>query len=331
MIATINQPIVCADRAEWLRERQSVIGASDAAAIFGVGYADQNPVTVWHSKIEGKPTDDPKKAKLFRIGKLMEPSLRLIFADETGLPCDPAGEFTIYRHPDVPFVGATLDAITVHDEYGWCPVELKNVSNFARREWDDGQTPLKFQVQVQQQLAVTGATHGFLLGLVGGNEPIVKVIERNEAFIEALLAKLDEFWAFVKAKEMPPLDDSLATAKVLAKLWPEDNGRTVFGPDESVEWAIDLQLAKAAIKEFDAVATAAENKIKAAIGEATYLDLPHVANEALLRSAAQERFAETVKRVSAELKPRYSWKQQTTKHKAKEAYESSFRVLRACK
>lgn len=331
MIATTAQlaPVVCNDRHEWLRQRQAVIGASDSAAILGCGYADQSPMTVWHSKIADEVIDDPKKAKLFRVGKLMEPSLRLIFADETGLPCDPAGEFTIYRHPDVPFVGATLDGCTVHDEWGFCPVELKNVSNFNRHDWqDDDHPPLKFNIQCQQQMACTGATHAFLLGLIGGNEPIVKVIERNDRFIDALLKRLDEFWGYVQARELPPIDDKVATGQVLAKLWPKDNGRTVPLPDEAMQWAIDRELAKAVIKQCEGVCTLAENHIKAAIGEGTFGDLPNIA-DGLILDAAKERFSKIVEAAEPELKPRYSWKEQSRKSYVVEA--TSYRVLRMTK
>lgn len=287
---------------EWLEGRRHLIGASDSAGILGVGYADQSQVTVWDSKINAPRSIDPARRRRFQIGKLMEPSLRAIFAEESGMPCESPGSFTIYRHEGIPWLGASLDAITEHDEYGPCPVELKNVSNFAREEWDGDEPPLKFAVQVQHQLAVTGASHGFLLGLVGGNEPVIKAIERNDRFIDAMLARLEEFWGYVQRRELPPIDSSIATAHVLAKLWPEDSGATVVLPPEAADWDRDLTEAKEAIKTAEAKKVAAENLLKSAIGEAT--------------------FGEIVGGC------RYSWKTQSRKeHVVK---ESTFRVLRRC-
>lgn len=287
----------------WLEARRSLIGASDSAGIFGVGYADQSAVTVWDSKINPARQIDPAKLRKFKVGKLMEPALRAIFADESGMPCESPGEFTIYRHADIPWLGATLDGVTEHDEYGPCPVELKNVSNFARDEWDGDEPPLKFAVQCQHQMAVTGANHGFLLGLIGGNEPVIKTIERNDRFIDAMLKRLDEFWGYVERRELPPIDSSIATAQILAKLWPEDSGATVVLPAEAAEWDRELTEAKDAIKAAEARKLAAENQLKAAIGDATFGDLIGGG--------------------------RYSWKTQTRAEHV--VMESTFRVLRRCK
>lgn len=262
------------NEADWLAARQSRIGASDTAGIFGVGYADQSGATVWDSKLRPPEEPTPAKRKLFKIGKMMEPTLRAIFTEETGLPCESLGDFTICTHPDLPWLGASLDGVTEHPEHGPAVVELKNVSNFAREEWDSDEPPLKYGVQVQHQLAVTGCARGYLLGLIGGNEPIVKVIDRNERFITAMLARLEEFWGYVQRRELPPVDESRATSQLLAKLWPRDNATSILLPAEATEWDRELTEAKAAIKAAEAVKTAAENKLKAALGENAYGDLP---------------------------------------------------------
>jgi putative phage-type endonuclease len=310
MVATLTQassmPAFDCDRLElphrqaWLEARRSLVGASDSAGIFGVGYADQSVVTVWDSKVNPPREPDPAKLRRFKVGKLMEPALRAIFADEAGMPCESPGEFTIFRHAELPWLGATLDGVTLHDEYGPCPVELKNVSHFNRDEWDGDEPPLKFAVQVQHQLAVTGASHGFLLGLVGGNEPVIKTIERNERFIGAMLIRLEEFWGYVERRELPPVDASLATAQILARLWPEDSGATIVLPPEAAEWDRQLVAAKESIKKAEAEKLAAENQLKAALKDATFGEL--------LGGGS------------------YSWKQQTRKGYYVE--ETSFRVLR---
>jgi hypothetical protein len=38
---------------------------------------------------------DPVKLKRFKVAKLLEPAMRSILSDETGWPCESAGEFTI--------------------------------------------------------------------------------------------------------------------------------------------------------------------------------------------------------------------------------------------
>lgn len=303
MIATKNAPrtIQCRDRAEWLEARRAVIGASDSAAIFGVGYKDQSPLTVWESKV--RPCEEAEEPKRLRIGRLIEPALRSIFEAETGLPCESPGDYTIHVHPEYPWLGATLDGRCEHDEYGPCVVELKNVDRFLRDEWRDDDPPLKFNVQCQHQMAVTGTSHAFLLGLIGGNEPFVKIVERNDRFIAAMIERLGEFWEYVARGKMPPIDESIASAKVLARLYPEDSGETVWLPDEAADWAAEIEDAKQIIKQAESRKIAAENKVKAALGDATFGEIPSGG--------------------------RFSWKTQRRKECVVKA--SQFRVLRLAK
>ncbi len=308
MISTANLDCLIEDYKDirqWLRARMTGCGASDIAAILGEGYADQSIVTVWDSK-KHEPRDiDPAKLKRFNVAKRLEPAMRGIFADETGWPCESAGDFTIYRSKDKPFLFATLDGVTEHPEYGLCVVELKDVGAHNRKEWENDEPPLKYMIQVQGQLAATGLEHAFIQGLIG-RVPVIKHVPRNERFIDAMMGKLAEFWDYVARGELPPIDASAATGRILAKLWPEDSGATVVLPPESAEWDAALTKAKEDIKDAESRKLAAENQIKAAIGDSTFGDLPGGG--------------------------RYSWKAQdrrvTCKHCGEVISDSSFRVLR---
>ncbi len=288
-------------RNDWLQARRSMIGASDSAGILGCGYANQSAASIWHSKVTDEQMEiDDGLAKRMKIGKLMEPTLRAIFEDETGLDVVDPGEFTIYRSTIYDWLGCTLDGVSPEAK---CPVELKNVSIFNRSDWEDGQSPLKFIVQCQHQMAVTGSDHSYVLGLLGGDEPMVRKIERDERFIQALLKRLETFWQSVQNNEMPPVDDSKATAKLMAKLWPNDSGEEIFLPNDATNWDQELTQAKSLEKEVKKMRVAAENKIKAAIGDATFGRLP--------------------------CGSRYSWK--TQERAGFTVEETSFRVLRRTK
>lgn len=255
---------------DWLAARRSMVGASESAALFGEGYANQSALTVWASKVHGDDGDafEPKRLK---IGKLMEPALRAILAEEIGFDVESPGEFTIFRHAKLPWIGATLDAVVEHPEFGPIPAELKNVGQFMGKDWQDGEAPLKFLVQASHQMLVTGASHCYLFGLIGGNEPQVRLLERNDRFIAtALMPKLQEFWAFVEAKAMPPVDGSEATGKLLARLWQSDDGSEILLPDELADAADRLAQAKADAKDADEREQAAKNQLMAALGEATF-------------------------------------------------------------
>jgi len=256
-------------REEWLAARRTFIGASESAALFGCGYASQSPITVYESKVNG--TADESERQALRIGQMMEPALRRLFSEVTGLSCVKAGRYVVRRHPLHPWIGATLDAMTEDPEP--VPVELKNVGHFNKRDWDD-EPPLKFAIQLQHQLAVTGASHGYLFALIGGNEPVVKRMDRNERFIEAMIARLNAFWGLVQMRVLPEVDSSEATTKALVRLFDEEEGSETFLPDEAVEWTETIENARQQIKSLESIKDAAENKLRASIAEYSYGILP---------------------------------------------------------
>lgn len=286
---------------EWLEARKIGIGASEVAAIFGVGYASQSPVTVWASKTGRAETEiTPELQRLFNRGHRLEPVIAAEFQDETGLISVDPGRYTIYRHPSIAWLFATLDRYTVHPEFGPIPVELKAVNGRFRGDWNvDEEPPLKYMVQCQTQMAVTGASHCYLVGLIGGDELVVRLVERNQKFIDAMTGKLNEFWGYVERDEMPPVDESEATKAMLGMIYPKDTGLEVDLPAEFIELDRELLDLKEQAKTIKAKIDGIENKIKAAIGENTRGCLPSGS---------------------------YTWKTQTrAEHIVR---ESTFRVLR---
>lgn len=294
--------IECSTREAWLTARREFIGASESPAILGCGYAGQTPLTVYASKV-CEPTDEPTDDR-FVFGTLLEPALREIFRYKTGKSVVYSSPFTILRSEEISWLSASLDGVTESDGE-LVPVELKNVDYFQRDEWDDGGSPLKYQVQVQHQLAVTGVSHGYLMGLIGGNDPQIRRIERNDRFIAAMIDRLGDFWKCVQSRTPPHIDGSAASADAIKRLYPRDCGAVVDLPGDIVEWCKKMAEAKEQSRVAEAIWSEAENRIKAAIGEASYGRLPDGSG--------------------------FSWKAQTAKYEAKPACEKTFRVLRSVK
>jgi putative phage-type endonuclease len=262
--------------AEWLEARVSGIGASEVAAVFGCGYAGTSPVTVWASKTGG-PRFEFSDEQLRRMnrGKKLEPVIASEFTEETGLECFDPGDYTIYRSLDHHWLFATLDRWCVHPEHGPIPVELKAVHGRFRGDWDaQEEPPLKYMVQVQVQMAVTGAKACYLVGLIGGDEIAVRLIERNQRFIDAMMIKLGEFWQYVTDREMPPVDESEATAAMLGMIYPKDDGTEVSLPIDFIGLDRELVSLKEQKKTIETRIEGIENRIKAELGNATRGILP---------------------------------------------------------
>lgn len=257
---------------DWLATRKSMIGASESPSILGEGYADEGPYTIWAKKT-GLMPDKPDNELLW-YGRKMQPITLERFTIETGLPVRDLGEFTIQRHPTISWLGATLDGVTEERDGTLAVVEAKNIGQYGAKEWSAPEPPMRVQIQIQHQLAVTGYQVGYAVATVGGNRLKFRRIERHDRFISAMIERLEEFWALVLDGRPPELDYTEATRIALGSIYANDNGKTVMLPPEALVWDRQLQRVKRHIKVLEKFKTGFENAIKAAIGENSYGELP---------------------------------------------------------
>src|SRR5439155_1672483 len=95
------------------------------------------------------------------------------------------------RHRRHPWMLATVDRLSVCRR-GRCIVEIKSGTDLS--EWDDGQFPLAYELQVQQQLAVTGRDHAHIVVLGPRFEIVERVAERDDSFIHDMVDFLGPWW-----------------------------------------------------------------------------------------------------------------------------------------
>lgn len=228
---------------EWLDARRQGIGASDAAIVLGLEKR-QSPLSLYHEKL-GLEHDEERdgRRRLLRMGLLMEPVIAGLFVDEVktvrlgGFPEGSRGfpdGYHIERSSALPWLTCTVDRWGTDVELPvgrrddspaeyiaaqMVTLELKNVSLWAAQDWLDlGEVPLGYQVQVQHQLAVTGAPRGYIAAVIGGVDFKWARIERDETFIAVLLEQLEAFWRRVERGDPPPADASESTKTTLNKL-----------------------------------------------------------------------------------------------------------------
>lgn len=253
------------------RSAHPSLGASDAAAACGL-----DP---WRSRIAlfaDKTGQAPEREETdgMEIGLLMEPVVATIFSRRTGFPTRNVN--AILQHPQYPWMTASLDRRTKDDSARWVPLELKAPNAFKLKEWDDGEVPEHYQLQVQHQLAVTGDDHGWIGAVIGGQTPRWARIERNEAVIRDLIEIEHDFWHDHVLRGIPPaVDGSDATTELLKKLYAEaDEDSAVIWDDTDLEivrryWAAHqaMELAKRE-KEQEA------NVLRARLGKAEAAFIP---------------------------------------------------------
>lgn len=252
------------DRSEWLAARRLVVGSSDVAALFGLGYACQSIYSIWLEKTEGiavEPGEEDQRR--FDYGQMAEPFIRSVFEYESNLTVQSDPDMTIRVSKEWPFLGCSIDG-WVEDEDGPAVTELKFLGSHQRHEVKDGIHD-KFAIQIQQQLAVTGWSHGYLSVLIG-NEPHIHRVERNERIIQTIVNRSGQFWKMVENKTPPEVDGSKATEQaIIMEHPPRDDESFAELPDEFNEVVAAMEEHAAEKKRHEELERQQKSRIRKAL------------------------------------------------------------------
>jgi len=252
-------------RSEWLAARRSGIGSSDAAAILGES-SWASPYSVWAEK-RGLESSSEENERM-RWGTLLEAPIRDEYALRTKRNVRHYGSFAICRNNKYPWLLSSLDG-DIEAAEGNGVYEGKLVDAFLAEDWAD-EPPLKYQIQIQQQMLNTGYRWGSLNCVIGGNKMQWFDLLANDDFQGAMLDRLAKFWDCVQSGREPEIDGSAAPARAIKTLHPNDDGSAVDLPDEAItRWEEREELAKE-IKSLESKQKAHDNWFKAKIGGATY-------------------------------------------------------------
>lgn len=281
------------------------IGGTMAANILGVGF--KTPFEAWcelTGKVEREDISDVERVE---AGTFMEPAAAAWFAKRTGLKVLDAPGLVVDQQ--FPWLAGQPDRVIIAEGGKPGVLECKNTHGFSLKDWktnEDGTlaaAPLGYQVQLQAYLRITGYEIGYFAAIVGGNHLETPRVNRDDAFIAAMLEELERFLAEHVQKDIPP-PVSERDLGILKRLWPKDTGRVLEVPDDApvasaLRCVASLKRKIAALeKECDA----AEATVKAAMQDATEIVCPSA---------------------------RATWKEQTSQYAAREAKTITSRVFRA--
>lgn len=265
-----------ADEETWLSYRATRIGGSDMAALFGVSPYG-SPYSVWCDK---NPTIE-KEAKdsntAMRWGTWVERGIAQGYATSFGLTLHDLGRWTTVQHPTIPWMYVTLDFLAQDPERGLGVIEVKNVDISKSGDWkegtigEDGSAPLNYQIQGQQQLAVTGLDWCDLFALIGGNRGIRVRMKRNDDFIATLIDRGNEMVRRIVENDPPDVDGSEATKAAQRLRWPEHfDGQARVLPDAATAMLEERSLLDGVIKEAGKKKAEIEAKLVEHIGGSQY-------------------------------------------------------------
>ncbi|MCI3922667.1 YqaJ viral recombinase family protein [Paenibacillus sp. TRM 82003] len=248
---------------QWLQYRRNGIGGSDIAAICGLSKW-KTPVHVYLEKLGEAPEDQMSEAAEW--GNRLEPLIANKFASE-----HPDWAITekkvIYCHPEHRWATGNLDRMIICPNRGRGILEIKTASEYLRHEWDDGNIPDYYFVQLQWYLYVTGLDWGYFATLIGGNKYREYEVVRDDELINQLLRLASDFWHhFVLVGQCPAMDGSEASTKLLNRLYPKATNLTVIPLEETaiIEAYFDH---KQQLKALEQTITEVENRLKTILGD----------------------------------------------------------------
>lgn len=226
------------NRAPWLTARRAGIGASDMAALLGMN-PWRSAVDVWFEKTDTTPVTDVPPSEAAEWGTALEDAVaRKAVARHPHL-----GKLVpspgLVAHEEHPWMLATVDRLLAPRlvrpllvdggmevkttspgtfEESWHPPRAAEHAEHGRLDWP----PFPVQIQVQQQMAVLGLTHIWVVVLVGGQRmPAPYRIERDETVIEQLIEFGGMWWDEYVVKGSKP-EPTVADRENLSRLWPGD-------------------------------------------------------------------------------------------------------------
>ena len=233
---------------EWLANRQTGIGGSDAGKIM-TGNAE-TLLKLWREKRGEEEGDDLSDILPVQMGTWTEPLNRYWFTKQTGKPV--SEDMRECRH-DNGISRCELDGWIVGES---AIFEAKHTNAFAK----SGEVQEKYYWQVQHQMACSGAERCYLSVFFGNMKWECFTIERNDADIERLLEAEEAFWKHVQDGTPPVVVGAVAAVS-------HDEMRTVYAPDEPfanefADFAATWKDNQGASKKF----TKADKGLKALVG-----------------------------------------------------------------
>lgn len=247
-------------RDEWLKLRRSYIGGSDSAAVLGLNQW-ASPLSVYADKLQLVPEREDNEA--MRQGRDLEAYVAERWAEYTGHKV--RRENHILVNDEYPWLSANIDRRVVGLHEG---LECKTTSVYNRTDFEGGDVPPYYYVQCQHYMAVTGWDMWHLAILVLNQGFYVFKVERNEEDIRALLEGTKKFWYDHVLAEVPPEPIS-EDSDLIQQLYPADCEASYVPMHTMVDVFDELNDVKAKVKQYQEEQKTLENKIKAALGEAT--------------------------------------------------------------
>ncbi len=262
------------DLADFLKSRQSGLGGSDIATLFGINPYSTKLELYLQKRGEIEPTAD---TRLTRTGRAMEQVIAVMVSEREGAKLRKINR--TLRHPKHDYLIAHIDRDFVGIRKG---LEIKNVSPRMAYLWGKDGTPdavaEHYLPQPHHYMLVLDYDLFDVAAYFGGDDLRIYPMDRDPEMDELIIDSAHDFWHNHVLAGVPPEPDfdHKSTLPMLRRLYPGTNGETVIASelDETLlYWAKVAEDAAAKAHQYEEVAKSAKNHLLSAMGEAAILRL----------------------------------------------------------
>lgn len=256
---------------EWLIARLMGIGASEVPGILGMSRY-QGPFSIWRRKVTQIGEEAGSRSPEAEAGHRHESTIAKWFEDVCDcehLPkgqwyVDDPGEYcTVWRPP----LFCTPDRFVRHVDGNRLLALLEAKCAWYKQAVRFGDAlPIEYRVQVQTQMHCTGLRVAYYGVLLHGLDFRWYREVYHEGLVTQILRWVGGFWRYVENKTPPPADYSESTRQALAAHYDQPEDTEVELPDEFQHIHEQLVAAKGKQEAAGKARRAAENRIKAELG-----------------------------------------------------------------
>lgn len=220
--------------------QMKTVSATQVAALFNLSPYE----TRWMLHRQFRGVEVERETERMTWGKLLEPVILFSAAQELRIEMTTNEQAEYVRGPlarDKPLIlGCTVDAYFEDPEFGKTVIEAKNVDWLQWKEkWSETAAPPHIELQVQAQMAVLGATFGYIACLVGGNELRLYRRKIDQDTIALIRVEADTFLVDADRDKAPEPFGEPIEIPYINKLWPAVEPAKVYeyAPEREAEIA----------------------------------------------------------------------------------------------
>lgn len=255
-------------RAEWLEDRRSYYGGTDAAALVGMSKY-KSPLEVWLDKTGAPRTDE--SSIMAKMGTALEPLCKELFETIEGKTVQPGLKIT---SPDFPqYFAANVDGLIPEER---AVVEYKTYDFSTKSEWgEDGtdEIPPAYYCQCQWYMMLTGYELCYVFAFNRSSGESATYIVRPHAELQAKLSTtvVDFHEKYVVPRVQPEFSAMECDIEYLKQRY-DPQANVVVATREIDQAAHRLLDVNEALRPLSKEKKQLETQIKAAIGLASAIE-----------------------------------------------------------